>query len=468
MQDLANKDVLVIGIGRRGRAACELLRRAGANVFAVDNADNETLRETAQQLRADGIQVELGVATLPLRKFELAVVSPAIPAPSPFFELLAQRKVPVIGELELGFQQAKCLSIAIAGTNGKGTTGEIVERMLVNYHRKTVLAGHGARPVCSVADQTRELDFLILQVNSFQLELTQKLCPTVAVLLNLTPDFLDRYPSKEHYIRAKARLFQNQQAFDWAIVQTEALAELKKLDLLPPSKIITFSSTDQNSDIYLDRGLIISRLGNWSGPLLDMDQCQLHSSHNAENFMAALAVGHALRLPLETMVDTLKSQPPAPHRFELVAEMDDVQFINDSKATNVDALRNALLAARAGEGGRPNIWLIAGGKDKGLDFHEVSPLISKRVRGAFLIGEAREKIRSSWSLFTPCTLSDSLLEAITEAAKNAAPGDVVLLSPACSSFDQFQNYQERGEKFYAAVKSISRGGPKGNPNISGK
>jgi UDP-N-acetylmuramoylalanine--D-glutamate ligase len=173
--------------------------------------------------------------------------------------------------------------------------------------------------------------------------------------------------------------------------------------------------------------------------------------------MAALAVGHALRLPLETMVETLKTQPPAAHRFEIVAETKGVQFINDSKAMNVDALRNALLAARTGEGGRANIFLIAGGKDKGLDFHEVSPLISRRVKGAFLIGEAREKIRSSWSLFTPCTLADSLLEAVTEAAKNATPGDVILLSPACSSFDQFQNYQQRGEKFYAAVKSISRG-----------
>jgi UDP-N-acetylmuramoylalanine--D-glutamate ligase len=168
------------------------------------------------------------------------------------------------------------------------------------------------------------------------------------------------------------------------------------------------------------------------------------------------------------MVETLKVQPHGAHRFELVAEQNGVQFINDSKATNPEALQHAILSTRAGEGGKPNIWLIAGGRDKGVDFHTLSPLISKRVRGAFLIGEAREKIRSAWSLFTPCTLMDSLLEAVTEAAKNATSGDVILLSPACSSFDQFQNYQQRGERFCQIVKSISWGGSVATPNRNDK
>jgi UDP-N-acetylmuramoylalanine--D-glutamate ligase len=168
------------------------------------------------------------------------------------------------------------------------------------------------------------------------------------------------------------------------------------------------------------------------------------------------------------MVETLKVQPHRAHRFELVAESNGVQFINDSKATNPDALQQALIASPTGEGGKPNVWLIAGGRDKGADFHSVSPLISKRVKGAFLIGEAREKIRSAWGLFTPCTLMDSLLEAVTVAAKSVVPGDVVLLSPACSSFDQFQNYQERGERFCQIVKSISWGEQVVTPNMSDK
>lgn len=383
-------------------------------------------------------------------------------------EAISKRGIRLISELELGFQRARCLSIAVAGTNGKATTAELIEQMLINNHRKVVLAGHNARPICSVIDETANLDFLVLQVNSFQLERTEFFRPAVAVLLNMAPDFLDRYASCAHYARATARVFSAQQPFDWAVVQTEALAQLEALGLAPRSKVVTFSAHDQSSDIYLDRGLIISRLASWSGPLLNTDECRLRGPHNAENLMAALTVGHALRLPLESMVDTLKAHEPKPHRFQLVAEMDGVQFIDDSKAANVDGLRNALLAARPGEGRQANVWLIAGGRDKGLDFHDVGPLISRRVKGAFLIGEAREKIRAAWSLFTACTLSDSLLEAVTEAAKNAAAGDVILLSPACSSFDQFQNYQQRGERFCQIVKSISRGARQGSPNIIDK
>src|SRR5262249_15712493 len=162
--------------------------------------------------------------------------------------------------------------------------------------------------------------------NAFQLERAQSFRPAVAVLLNLAPDHLDRFARHADYVCACARLFRNQQHFDWAIVQTEALAQLKALDLLPPSKIIPFTAPDPQSDIYLDRGLIISRLENWAGPLLDTDRCRLRGPHNAENLMAALAVGHALRLPLEGMVETLRAQPPAPHRFQEVAEIDGVQF----------------------------------------------------------------------------------------------------------------------------------------------
>jgi len=286
--------------------------------------------------------------------------------------------------------------------------------------------------------------------------------------MNVAPDHLDRYANASDYVRANARLFCNQQAFDWAIVQSEALARLRELDLPVPGKTITFSATDVTADIHLDRGLLLSRVANWSGPLLDMDHCQIRGPHNAENLMAALAVGHVLRLPLERMVDPMKTYMAGPHRFELVAEINGVQFINDSKATNVDALQKALMAARPGPRGEANVWLIAGGKDKGLEYHDAGPLLSKRVKQAFLIGEAREKIHSAWGLFTSCTVLDSLVEAVSEAASRAASGDVVLLSPACSSFDQFRNYQERGEKFCQFVKSISRGAPAGDPNMNGK
>jgi UDP-N-acetylmuramoylalanine--D-glutamate ligase len=457
MFELANKKVLVIGLGDRGRAACELLRRSGADVFAIDSADNPGLRDNAARLRPLGVEVALGVSTPPASQFNLAVLSPAVPNTTQLVQAVARTKVPMIGEFELGFQQSCCLNVAVAGTNGKGTTAELIEKILLNHHRKIVLSGHRERPFCSVVEQTRELDFLVLQADSFQLESTEYFRPAVAVLTNLAPAHLDRHGSLDNYIRANARLFRNQQPFDWAIVQSEALAQLRRLDLPVPSKTITFSATDPEADIYLDRGLLISRLANWSGPLLDMDHCRLRGPHNAENLMAALCVGHVLRVPLESMLESVKIFSAGPHRFEWIAEINGVQFINDSKATNPDALHKALLALRPGPAGNPNILLIAGGSDSALPFHDLGPILSKRVKQAFLIGDAAEKIRAAWSLFTPCTVFDSLLQATTEAANNAACGDVVLLSPACSSFDQFRSYEERGEKFCQIVKSIGRG-----------
>jgi UDP-N-acetylmuramoylalanine--D-glutamate ligase len=183
--------------------------------------------------------------------------------------------------------------------------------------------------------------------------------------------------------------------------------------------------------------------------------------------MAALAAGHVLRVPLETMVEAIKNYSAGPHRYEFVAEIDGVEYVNDSKASNLDALSKSLQASKLGQGGMPNIWLIAGGRDKGLEYHDVGPLLAKRVKGTFLLGEASEKLRAAWSLFTPCTVVSSLVEAVHEAARNAVSGDVVLLSPACSAFDQFRNYRNQGESFCEIVKSISRGAEGKHPNING-
>lgn len=461
IDELKNKPVLVIGLGPRGRAACELLCENGTRVVALDLADTEDLRAEAARLRSLGINVELGATSPPDQPFSLAVVSPAIAGNSPLVREIMGRNVPIIGEFELGYRKTQCLNITVAGTNGKSTTAEMIERLLAHGHRKAILAGHGARPLCAVASQTRELDFLVLQADAFQLETTRFFRPAVGVLLNLSPDHRDRYPGPEDYVRASARLFQNQQPFDWAIAQSEALAQLRALNIPIPSKVISFSANDRQADLYLERGLLISRLPDWSGPLLNLDECQLRGPHNAENLMAALAVGRVLRLPLEGTVEILKTQPPGPHRCEFVAEINGVRFINDSKAANPEALRQALHSLSARSGGEPNVWLIAGGRDKGLEYHDLGPVLSQRVKGAFLLGEAREKLRAAWGLFTSCALVSSLLEAVTVAAKKAAPGDVILLSPACSSLDQFRSYQHRGEVFRQAVHALAtptRGG----------
>lgn len=461
------KRVLEIGLGGRGRAACELLVHAGARVIALDPHDTPALRKQTEGLRKKGVSIELGAKRLPEGEFSLAVVSPAILSNSPLVVEAVRRGIHVIGELELAYQQSRCLSLAVTGTNGKSSVAGLIEQVLLHEDRRIVVAGQRAQPVCEVVEQTSDADFLLLQVNAFQLELAEFFRPVVAVLLNLTPDHLDRYRSMESYVRATARIFARQQTFDWAIVQSEALDQLRSLGISIPSKVVTFSAHDEGADLYLDRGLVISRLSNWSGPLLDLAQCKVGGPHNAENFMATLAVGRALRVPLENMLEVLKEVQPGAHRFELVAEHDGVQYINDSKATNLHALEMALNAARPGGGGQPNVWLIAGGRDKGSDYHSIGALMGKRVKGAFLFGEAREKMRAAWGLFTPCTMVGSLLEAVSEAASGAVEGDVVLLSPACSCFDQFRDYQHRGETFCAAVKTICGGAATQNHKMHG-
>ncbi len=455
MIPLAEKNILVIGLGKSGQAAAELLCSRGARVTAVDGATSPALENAARALTARGASVQLGATAAPDRAFDLVVVSPGIAWDNPILAEMTARQTPVIGEFELGFQHSRCLNVAITGTNGKTTTTELVEQVLTAHHLKTVAAGNIGLPVCSVVDRTPELDFLTLEVSSFQLETIQHFRPAVGVLLNITPDHMDRYVGMNDYALAKARIFANQQPFDWAIVQSEALAQLRALKANVPSKVITFSASNRRADIYLERGLILSQIDGWAGPLMDMSRAKLVGPHNAENMMAALAVGRVLRIPLETIVEALIRYQPAAHRCELIAEINGVRFVNDSKATNLDAVHKALLSMPQPRAGEPNVWLIAGGRDKAFQYYEIGPLLSQRVKGAFLIGETKEKIRAAWSLFTPCSLCDSLIEAVSEAARSAAAGDVVLLSPACSSFDQFQNYQHRGDVFRQAVLKLA-------------
>ncbi|MFN3409587.1 MAG: UDP-N-acetylmuramoyl-L-alanine--D-glutamate ligase [Limisphaerales bacterium] len=467
MSDFTHQHILVAGLGGRGRAACLALRRRGARVVAVDDADTPRLRENTAPLRVEGIEVKLGVSTVPDRPFDLAVVTPGFAPGSPLFRAIVARGIPVISELELGWRLVNCLTVAITGTNGKSTTTRLLEAILHAEGRRTLAAGHRERPLCGVAETSRELDFLLVPAKAQQLEFTDYFRPAVAVLLNADADHLDRYASRAEHLRALSRVFRRQQPFDWAIIQHEARAELAALDIPIPSKVVTFSATNPEADLYLDRGLILSRVPNWEGPLLDTAQCALRGAGNAENLMAALAAGRALRVPLERMVEAVREVPPAPHCLELVGEHNGVQFVNDSKATNPAALAHALRSLPPGTGGRPNLWLLAGGRGKGLAYHDVGPLLTQRVKGVFTFGEEAENLRAAWGLFVPCTPVASLLEAVNEAVRHASAGDVILLSPACSSFDQFRDYQQRGEVFCQAVKSICGGAPGANSNGQG-
>ena len=453
MEEFKNKKVVVIGLDASGRAACELLQRAGAKVFGVSVPSENPSQKGTPSTNLAGVRV-LEPESIPA-DVDFAIHSSQVSRQHPLLLQLLEKNIPVQSDLELSSKTLFCLSVAITGTNGKTTTAELVAAMLEGAQRKTVRAGASGAPVCSVAESSRELDFVTLDVNSFQLESIENYRPSVAVITNLKGDHMDRYATRADYVRAIGNIFKNQQVFDWAIVQTEALAHLRALEIPIPSKIITFSSQNRRADIFLDRGLLVSSLANWSGPLFNMEQCALTGPHNAENVMAALAVGRVLRVPLEQMILALKAYQPGPHRLETVRELNGVRYINNSKAMNVDAVQQSIEALPPGRGGEPNIWLIAGGKDKGLDYHDLGPLLAQRVKGAFLLGESSEKLRASWSLFTPCVLVESLLEAVQSAAESALDGDIVLLSPACSSFDMFESYQHRGKIFRAAVEQLT-------------
>jgi UDP-N-acetylmuramoylalanine--D-glutamate ligase len=346
MHELNYKQILVIGLGSSGSAACELLRTRGARVTVIESAATGALRREGDRLGRLNVVVRLGVETLPDQPFDLAVLSPGVPCESRLVRQVQERRVPLIGELELGYQQSFCLNVAITGTNGKTTTTELVERMLTHANRKTTAAGNIGRPLCAVVDQTKALDILTLEVSSFQLETIGFFRPAVSVLLNLTPDHLDRYPTMADY-EAKGSDFPESAAIRLGDYSKRSAGSVAFINLTIPSKIITFSAANRRADIYLDRGLLISRLPEWSGPLLDMDECQLSGPHNAENLMATLAVGRVLRVPLEQMVAALKSYATAPHRCERVAEINGVTYINDSKATNLDAVHKLCCPCRA-------------------------------------------------------------------------------------------------------------------------
>lgn len=449
--ELKNKDVVVLGLGRSGMAAAELLQRDGARVVVRDEGDSEELVERANRLRQLGVRVELGNRFDVAAHFDLAVLSPGIAPGRPLVAELVQKKTPVLSELEFAYRYCLCPIVAITGTNGKTTTTELIHAMLETAGKRSLAAGNIGNAFASAVEQSAGLDALVLETSSFQLERIEQFRPDVAIWLNITPDHIDRHGSMEEYARAKARIFENQTADDYAIVSPQVLSWLTKLGIQPKSRIVTISAYGQEADLHLDwvdGQTIWCRLPECNGILLKMDETNLRGLHNAENILAALAAGLAMKLPIAEMREALATYCPQPHRCEVVAVKDGVTFINDSKATNVDAVEKALRSLPG------RVVLIAGGRDKGLNFSNIKEVVAEKVKVAVLIGETQDKIEAAWSDVTPCEHADSMTSAVRQAASHAGVGDAVLLSPACASFDMFANYEERGEKFKEAVLTL--------------
>ncbi len=451
---MKNKNILILGLGISGAAAARLAQVRGAKVTVVDSNTSDALEREAKLLRQDGVRVELGTEDLPQDNFDQAIISPGIRPDSSLYLALSFRGIPALGEFEFGYRECSVPCVAISGTNGKTTTTELIDHMLRRCGKCSAAAGNIGIPVSDVARCAEELDYLSLEVSSYQLEFIEEFRPTISVLMNLTEDHMDRHGSMLKYAQAKARLFMNQTPHDWAVVQSEALAYVRAQGIEIPSRVISFSSNHRRAGLYLDRDLIVGNLEDWDGPLLAMQQTRLRGAHNAENVMAALAVGRILGLSMERMVKAIKSFSGSPHRCEFLEDVDGIHFVNDSKATNVDAMMKAIEAMPSVRPEEPNIWLIAGGSDKGFEFHAAGPAMARRVRGAFLIGETAPRMEAAWNLFTRCELVESLEAAVRFAAKKAELGDVILLSPACASFDQFDSYVDRGNRFKAAVDSL--------------
>ncbi len=433
------RSIVVLGLGRSGIAAARLLLRSGAKVTVCDSGESETVLERASLLRKEGALVLTGTAAeSDQTNYELAVLSPGIEETTILVTNVTTKGIPLIGELELAFSLCKCPVVAITGTNGKTTTTELTSRMLGGAGMRNAACGNIGTPMSELVDAREKWDVLVVEVSSFQLETIETFHPKVALWLNLSPNHLDRYPSMQEYRGAKLRIFENQMPEDFAVVPFEAeLPELK-------AQKITFSTHSPDADLTL-RGTEILHQGKL---LLDLTTTKLCGPHNAANLMAAFGCGIALGTDLAKMASAISDYTPPAHRCELIKESGGVRWINDSKATTLDAMEQAISSVQG------PVILIAGGKDKGFEFSPIASLVRERVAFAILIGEMRHRIARDWEP-VPLATIDCLEEAVALAGKKAEPGFTVLFSPGTSSFDMFRDYIERGESFRRCVEEFT-------------
>ncbi len=434
--NLSGKHVAILGAGRSGRAAAALALREGATVSAWDAAGPEAFMGMPEgvMIHPNATEEQGG------RVFsDILVVSPGIDTYGPYVAAFSNKAGEVIGEVELAarFYQGKI--VGITGTNGKTTTTELIERILSHASLGGTACGNYGTPFAEVVLQTSPPAVVSLELSSFQLETIRTLHPVVAVWLNFAPDHMDRYPTIGAYRAAKLRIFENQTAEDTAVVRTGENLPVMAAD------VVTFSTTDESAD-WFSNGLTIIHAGE---TLLHMDRdTSLRGLHNAENTMAALAACAALGVPTPMMREALHGYAPPPHRCELIRTLDGVEYLNDSKATNLHALESALRSQT-----RP-VVLIAGGKEKGLDYSTVVPLLREKALAAVTFGQIARPLADLFSGAVSCQSVSTLSDAVATARSLAPRGSTILLSPGTSSFDQFTGYEQRGNAFRDLVHQL--------------
>lgn len=460
---LAGTNVTVVGLARSGVAAARLLHEAGARVTVADRKDRTELAAVLQQVDASNIAVTVGRSyEQALEEAELVVISPGVPYRLEALERVRRRGVQVISELELASRFLNAPVLAVTGTNGKSTTVTLIGKILEQEGRQAFVGGNlgtalseAARTSLEASRQGRPspYDFFVVEVSSFQLETVDGFHPWIAAILNVTVDHQDRYDSIEDYVAAKRRIFERQTSADYALVNLDD-SRVASLRHAVKARVLGFTKApalppDVTGGTYLDRDRIMTTVAGSCQEVCRRQDLRIIGNHNIENVMAAVTYALLSGCSLEVIRRVLREFPGLEHALESVRERRGVRFVNDSKGTNVDATLKAL------ESIDQPIWLIAGGRDKGGDFSRLAPAIRQRVKRLLLIGEAAPLIAAAVPGYEAIERAATLRDAVERAAAGAGAGEVVLLSPACASFDMFLDYQDRGRQFKALVNGLS-------------
>jgi UDP-N-acetylmuramoylalanine--D-glutamate ligase len=447
--DLVGKRVLVVGLATTGRVTALFSAAYGAVVTATDQRTEAHLGATAAELRAAGVRLELGGFIPPtFLDQDLIVVSPGVPAKIEPLEAARAEGIPVWSEIELAWRFLRGKLVAITGSNGKTTTTSLVAHILKTSNVPTLVGGNIGTPLLALVETSVDASVTVAEVSSFQLETIDQFRPEIGVLLNLTPDHLDRHITFDEYAGAKMRMFENQLERDVALLNADDPEVTRRMPAKP--KIFWFSRQKRVAKgAFLRDDQIIFRHEGSEVELARLGDSQLRGQHNVENVLAACAAAYLAGAVPDAIAAGVKSFRGVEHRLEFVAEVSGVSYYNDSKATNVDA---ALKAVEAFSG---PLVVILGGRDKGAPYTPLAEPLRQRARLALLIGEAAEKIATDLGHAVQFENAGTLHQALDIAAHHVQPGDTVLLAPACSSFDQFENYQHRGRVFKEIVGRVA-------------
>lgn len=443
--------VTVVGFGESGVSSAELLTDMGAEVTITDIKSEEELEEGIRKLEKRKVKLEMGNdGRDAVRNAEIVVISPGVPQDAPAIQLAQEMGVSIISEIELFSWYCSSPLIAVTGTNGKTTAVTLIANLLKNAGEKVEVAGNIGIPLTEIVGGLDEETVVVAEISSFQLECIKRFHPYISVILNITPDHLDRYISFQDYVDAKAHLLLNQKSGDWAILNADD-DEVSKLADTAQARIVRFSRGGMASEdgVFLDSGEIVVRWEGREERVCSAQDIKMKGTHNLENCFAAVAVGLIYGAKIEIIRNTISEFPGLEHRLEYVKTINGVEFFNDSKATNVGACLGALKSFN-----QPVI-LICGGRDKRSDYTVLREVLKDRVKSVILLGEARRKMKSAFQDLVSCIEADSLRDCVRQAFSLADCGDVVLLSPACSSFDMFRDFEERGKIFKSEVQKLT-------------